>query len=152
MIRDHGDDGLATWAVVSQVQSEFFNERLRATYATESDPGAAAWPWNCGGEPWRGEPPLAQLRVTATADRIVASDFRIISSGVAPEVVECLESYYAGETVIERREGDPEFLALETRVEAPAFNVRLEGGATSDMPSASPQGRSAEEHRADSFR
>jgi len=121
MIRDHGDVAVATWAVVSQVELEFFNERYRATYETDKDPGSMLWPWNCGEELRQGEIPTARIQITSTPDRVVASDYEIVSPGSSPQVVQCLESYFEGSTVIERRADAPEFLSFATSIEAPAF-------------------------------
>lgn len=123
MIRDHGDVAVATWAVVSQVELEFFNERYRSTYESNQDPSSADWPWNCGEELLRGTPPIARLRITSTPNRIVASHYEIVSSGLRPEVVQCLEDYFEGSTAIERRADDPEFLSFTTSTDAPAFMI-----------------------------
>jgi hypothetical protein len=103
-----------TWAAAHQALLELVNGRLEAAFE-EEDPHL---PWDCLHGDEGSDPVQARVHITATPSRVVATGYEITSSTLPADVVDCIESFCAGEAVVEASSDHP-FLELETELEIP---------------------------------
>jgi hypothetical protein len=101
-----------TWAAAHQAMLELVNGRLEAAFEQEHP----HLPWDCLHGDEGDEPVQARVHITATPSRVVATGYRITSATLPADVVDCIESFYAGEAVVEASASHP-FLELETELE-----------------------------------
>lgn len=101
-----------TWAAANEAITTLRNGRIEAALADEEP----RFPWDCVAGEKNADPFTARILIVATPARVVASDYRVVSSTLPADAVECVETFYAGEAVVEANPGYP-FLELSVELE-----------------------------------